>query len=137
MNDYSHPKDAITIYTNPADDLTVTYADTGEVTNSLYNLDYVNEKDKYSLFLNNIHPLVEIENRTADSQDALLLIKDSYANSMVPFLAHHYRKIYVLDTRYYRDGPSSFLEAHRDITDVLLLYNMNTLDGDTGIRGIY
>ena len=56
---------------------------------------------------------------------------------MVPFLAHHYRKIYVLDTRYYRDGPSSFLEAHRDITDVLLLYNMNTLDGDTGIRGIY
>lgn len=137
VNDYSHPKDAITIYTNPADDLTVTYADTGEVTNSLYNLDYVNEKDKYSLFLNNIHPLVEIENRTADSQDALLLIKDSYANSMVPFLAHHYRKIYVLDTRYYRDGPSSFLEAHRDITDVLLLYNMNTLDGDTGIRGIY
>lgn len=137
VNDYSHPKDAITIYTNPADDLTVTYADTGEVANSLYNLDYVNEKDKYSLFLNNIHPLVEIENRTADSQDALLLIKDSYANSMVPFLAHHYRKIYVLDTRYYRDGPSSFLEAHRDITDVLLLYNMNTLDGDTGIRGIY
>lgn len=137
VNDYSHPKDAITIYTNPADDLTVTYADTGEVTNSLYNLDYVNKKDKYSLFLNNIHPLVEIENRTADSQDALLLIKDSYANSMVPFLAHHYRKIYVLDTRYYRDGPSSFLEAHRDITDVLLLYNMNTLDGDTGIRGIY
>ena len=137
VNDYSHPKDAITIYTNPADDLTVTYADTGEVTDSLYNLDYVNEKDKYSLFLNNIHPLVEIENRTADSQDALLLIKDSYANSMVPFLAYHYRKIYVLDTRYYRDGPSSFLEAHRDITDVLLLYNMNTLDGDTGIRGIY
>lgn len=137
VNDYSHPKDAITIYTNPADDLTVTYADTGEVTDSLYNLDYVNEKDKYSLFLNNIHPLVEIENSTAASQDELLLIKDSYANSMVPFLAHHYRKIYVLDTRYYRDGPSSFLEAHRDITDVLLLYNMNTLDGDTGIRGIY
>lgn len=49
VNDYSHPKDAITIYTNPADDLTVTYADTGEVTDRLYNLDYVAEKDKYSL----------------------------------------------------------------------------------------
>ena len=137
VNDYSHPKDAITIYTNPADDLTVTYADTGEVTDRLYNLDYVAEKDKYSLFLNNIHPLVEIENSTAASQDTLMLIKDSYANSMVPFLAHHYNKIYVLDTRYYRDGPSSFLAEHGDITDILLLYNMNTLDGDTGIRGIY
>lgn len=137
VNDYSHPKDTITIYTNPADDLTVTYVDTGEVTDSLYNLDYAAEKDKYSLFLNNIHPLVVIENSTAASQDALMLIKDSYANSVVPFLAHHYKKIYVLDTRYYRDGPSSFLAEHGDITDVLLLYNMNTLDGDTGIRGIY
>lgn len=137
VNDYSHKKDAITIYTNPEDDITVTYADTGEVTDSLYNLDYLEEKDKYSLFLNNIHPLIEIENMAASSQNELMLIKDSYANSIVPFLAHHYRKFYVFDTRYYRDGPSSFLSEHKKITDVLLLYNMNTLDDDTGIRGIY
>lgn len=137
VNDYSHKKDTITIYTNPEDDLTVTYVDTGEVTDSLYNFDYLKEKDKYSLFLNNIHPLIEIENPATASQDTLMLIKDSYANSMVPFLAHHYRKIYVFDTRYYRDGPSSFLSEHPEITDVLLLYNMNTLDTDTGIRGIY
>lgn len=137
VNDYSRKKDAITIYNNPEDDLTVTYIDTGEVTDSLYNLDYLTEKDKYSLFLNNIHPLIEIENKASASQDELMLVKDSYANSMVPFLTHHYRKIYVFDTRYYRDGPSSFLSDHAGITDVLLLYNMNTLDGDTGIRGIY
>ena len=66
-----------------------------------------------------------------------MLIKDSYANSMVPFLAHHYSTIYVFDTRYYRDGPSSFLSEHPEIQNILLLYNMNTLDTDTGIRGIY
>lgn len=137
INDYSHKKDSIIVYTNPDDVLTVTYVDTGEVTDSLYNFDYVKEKDKYSLFLNNIHPLIEIENTAATSQDELMLIKDSYANSMVPFLVHHYRKIYVFDTRYYRDGPSSFLSDHEAITDLLLLYNLNTLDGDTGIRGIY
>lgn len=137
VNDYSHKKDAITVYTNPEDRLRVTYEDTGEVSDSLYNFDYLQEKDKYSLFLNNIHPLVEIENETSSSEDVLMLIKDSYANSMVPFLAHHYRKIYVFDTRYYKDGPSSFLEEHGEVTDVLILYNMNTLDGDTGIRGIY
>ena len=137
INDYGHRRDEITVYTNPEDTLTVTYLDTGEVTDSLYNFDYLEEKDKYSLFLNNIHPLIVIENTSAASQDELMLVKDSYANSMVPFLAHHYRKIYVFDTRYYRDGPSSFLDDHETVTDILLLYNLNTLDGDTGIRGIY
>lgn len=137
VNDYSHKKDEITIFTNPADELVVTYPDTGEVSDSLYNFDYLREKDKYSLFLDNIHSLVEIENKQAPSDAVLMLIKDSYANSMVPFLAHHYRKIYVFDTRYYKEGPSAFLSEHGEVTDVLLLYNMNTLDNDSGIRGIY
>lgn len=137
VNDYSHKSDSITIYTNPFDSLTVHYTDTEEITDSLYNLDYVEQKDKYSLFLNNLHTLIEITNETAESDRELVLIKDSYANSMVPFLAHHYKKIYVFDTRYYKQGPSSFMEEHPSVTDVLLLYNMNTLDTDSGIRGIY
>lgn len=137
VNDYSHKADSITIYTNPVDSLSVNYTDTEEISDSLYNLDYVNQKDKYSLFLNNLHTLIEITNETAESDRELVLIKDSYANSMVPFLAHHYQKIYVFDTRYYKQGPSSFIEEHPGVTDVLLLYNMNTLDSDSGIRGIY
>lgn len=137
VNDYNHKKDSITVYNNPEDHLTVTYTDTGEMSDSLYNFDYLTEKDKYSFFLNNIHSLIEIENQTSSSEDVLMLIKDSYANSIVPFLAHHYRKIYVFDTRYYKDGPSSFLSEHKEINDILLLYNMNTLDTDSGIRGIY
>ena len=113
------------------------YTDTGEVTDSLYNFDYATVKDKYSLFLNNLHPLIEITNETAVSDRELALIKDSYANSMVPFLVHHYKKIYVFDTRYYKQGASEFIKAHPGVTDVLLLYNMNTLDKDLGIRGVY
>ena len=71
------------------------------------------------MFLNNIHPLVEITNETADSDRELVLIKDSYANCMVPFLVNHYRKIYVFDTRYYKGGPSSFINENSRITDVL------------------
>ena len=84
-----------------------------------------------------MHSLIEITNETAGSDRELALIKDSYANSMVPFLAHHYKKIYVFDTRYYKQGPSAFIKEHPGITDVLILYNMNTLDSDLGIRGIY
>lgn len=135
--DYGRMGDEIVIYTNPDDRLQVEYRDNGEVTDSLYNLEYVEKKDKYSLFLNNLHPLIEITNEAAQTGRELVLIKDSYANSMVPFLVHHYKKIYVFDTRYYKDGPSAFIAEHEGVTEVLLLYNMNTLDGDLGVRGVY
>lgn len=137
VNDYSYQGDSITIYSHPEDRLTVTYEDTGEVTDSLYNLAYLEQKDMYSLFLNNLHPLVTVRNENALTDRELVLIKDSYANSLVPFLAHHYSTIYVLDTRYYMRGPSTFLEEHPSATDVLILYNMFTMDTDTGIRGIF
>ena len=137
LHDSTVPGDAITIYENPANELTVSYPDTGEVTDTLYNRDYLAQKDKYSMFLNNLHPLVEITNATADSDRQLALIKDSYANSILPFLVNHYQKIYVFDTRYYRFGPSSFINEHPEVTDVLLLYNMNTIDTDLGIGGIF
>lgn len=137
LHDSTVPGDAITLYENPANQLTVSYPDTGEVTDTLYNRDYLAQKDKYSMFLNNLHPLVEITNATADSDRQLVLIKDSYANSMVPFLVNHYQKIYVFDTRYYRFGPSSFINEHPEVTDVLLLYNMNTIDTDLGVGGIF
>ena len=137
LHDSTVPGDAITLYENPANQLTVSYPDTGEVTDTLYNRDYLTQKDKYSMFLNNLHPLVEITNETADSDRQLVLIKDSYANSMVPFLVNHYQKIYVFDTRYYRFGPSSFINEHPEVTDVLLLYNMNTIDTDLGVGGIF
>lgn len=137
VNDYTRSGEPITVYENPKDRLTVYYEDTKETTDSLYNLDYVEQKDKYSLFLNNLHPLVEITNEAADTDRELVVIKDSYANSMVPFLAHHFKKLYVFDTRYYKWGPSSFIGEHPGVTDVLILYNMNTLDTDLGVRGIF
>ena len=137
LHDSTVPGDAITLYENPANQLTVSYPDTGEVTDTLYNRDYLTQKDKYSMFLNNLHPLVEITNASAASDRQLVLIKDSYANSMVPFLVNHYQKIYVFDTRYYRFGPSSFINEHPEVTDVLLLYNMNTIDTDLGVGGIF
>lgn len=135
--DYTRKGDAITIYTNPLDRLTVKYVDTEETSDSLYNLEYAGVKDKYSLFLDNLHSLIEIENETADSDRELVLVKDSYANSMVPFLVRHYKKIYVFDTRYYKQGVSEFVKGHPGVTDVLILYNMNTLDTDLGVRGVY
>lgn len=137
VNDYTRDGDAITIYENSAQKLTVNYTDTGEVTDSLYNYEYLEKKDKYSFFLNNIHPLIEVTNESADTDRELVLIKDSYANCMVPFLVNHYSKVYVIDPRYYKNAVSELVNENTVRTDVLLLYNMNTIDTDLGIGGIY
>ena len=130
-------KDTITVFAQEDSHLTVNYMDTKEKTDTLYAPAYLETKDKYSYFLNNIHPMIEITNEDTDSEEVLVLIKDSYANCIVPFLVNHYQKIYVVDTRYYKSSVSAFINDNAEVTDVLVLYNMNTIDADLGIGGIY
>ncbi|MGN1074062.1 MAG: DHHW family protein [Eubacteriales bacterium] len=136
FGDYTMPGEEIAVFELPGQELDVLYNDTGETSDSLYNFEYLEKRDKYSLFLNNLHSMVTITNESAGTEDALLVIKDSYANSMIPFLTAHYRTIYVVDPRYYREAPSEFAAAHPEISDVLVLYNLGTMDEDAGIGGI-
>ena len=55
----------------------------------------------------------------------LFVIKDSYANSLIPLLAPHYEKIYVLDLRYFNGKLFPFMESLDEYgnMDVLVLYN--------------
>jgi hypothetical protein len=62
----------------------------------------------------------------------LLVVKDSYANCLIPFLAQHYSAIYVVDLRYYGQ-PVSSLMAREGITECLIVYNLINLNTDTGI----
>lgn len=66
---------------------------------SLYDLDALSQRDKYRVFLSGNHGLVTIENPDA-SGGTLLLVKDSFANCLVPFLARDYRRILLVDERY-------------------------------------
>lgn len=132
-NAYTYEGEEIKVY-NKDFDLNVNYD--GEEINSLYNMDYANKKDKYSLFLNNINSFIEITNKNIKEERSLVIVKDSYANSMVPFLVNHYSKIYVFDPRSYKEPISEFIN-NNNVDDVLVLYNVNTIDSDTGINAIY
>jgi len=103
-----------------------------KTTNSLYEEKYLKEKDKYSYFLNTNQGIIEITNNNIDSNDEILIIKDSFANSFIPILANHYKKIHVIDLRYYNLPISNYIKEN-NIKNVLLLYNINTFDTDTGI----
>jgi len=113
----------------------VYYEDLDSTKDSMYEEKYLNEKDKYSYFLDNNHALITITNKSINNKEELLVIKDSYANSFIPLISKHYKKIHVIDPRYYRLSISDYI-SENNITNILFLYNVLTLDNDMGIVSI-
>lgn len=111
---------------------TVTYVDEEESTDTLYAMEQLQKKDKYAVFLNGNHARIHIKTAHPDGRK-LLVVKDSYANSFIPFLLKHFSEIDVVDLRYYDGELTSFVDEH-DIDDMLLLYNANTFFEDPSIN---
>lgn len=103
--------------------LTVTYEETGAVSDSLYEYSHLDKKDKYSVFLDNNHPLIHI-NTSVKNGRKLMVIKDSYANSLIPFLTNHYEAIDILDLRFLTI-PLQTYAVQNNVDDILLLYNVH------------
>ena len=97
---------------------------------------YLEKKSKYSAFLGETFASASIyptdgSPLASESREKLLLIKDSFAHSLTPFLALHF-DIELIDLRYYKFSTmTSFIEAN-SIDRVLILYNMDSvLNADT------
>lgn len=100
-------------------------------TDSLYDLDKLNGKDKYSVYMGGNNALVEIKTNNKNA-GKLLVIKDSYAHSFVPFAVNHYETSYMVDLRYY-NGSINDLINDNGITDILILYNVMDFVKDSNI----
>ena len=107
------------------------YSDTKEKTTEFYKLNNLKKKDTYTVFGGSNHPIYSIKTPVS-SQRKLLLIKDSYANSFIPFLSQDYGEIIVIDPRYFFDDISEIIKAN-GITDILFLYNANTFFNDNSL----
>lgn len=97
---------------------------------TLFDESKLGEKNKYEVFLGGNYGKVTVDT-TSDSKDSLLIIKDSYANCMMPMLTPFFGKIVLIDPRYFTDGLKETVEEN-GFTHILFLYNLNTLleDGD-------
>lgn len=101
---------------------------------SLYFDKYLTTKDKYSYFVDGVHPLYEIHTNVKNGK-SILLFKDSYAHSVVPFLANHYENIYMIDLRYYNGNVMNYIKSI-GVKDIVFYYNANTFATDNTIKKI-
>lgn len=103
---------------------------------SIYDDEKLQEKDKYAYFLGGNYGQVHIQNQKAASKAKgknILIIKDSFANSFVPFVTQDYENIYMVDLRYYNGDMKAYLQEH-EITDVLVLYNISNFISDRNLH---
>ncbi|MEF9951129.1 MAG: DHHW family protein [Clostridium sp.] len=122
-------KDVIKLYyfKNRIKDYTVEI--NGKTYDNIYFMNRLNEKDKYKVFLNDNYPYIKVNGNPKATED-LVVIKDSYANSLIPFLAEHYKTIHVIDPRYYNTGMDKLIEK---INCKNLIYVMG-LEGSEALR---
>lgn len=67
---------------------------------------------------------------------SLLVVKDSFANCFVPFLAGDYDEILMVDFRYGNENIYDILDDCDGITDVLVMYNTAAFMQDTKLDGL-
>lgn len=104
----------------------------GEERDSIYDEGKKEEKDKYAYFFGGNYGEVQIINEAVEER-RLLIIKDSFANSMVPFLLRDYSEIQMLDMRYFKGSVQDFLEEY-GADEILILYEISNFAQDKNLN---
>ncbi|MDO5125889.1 MAG: DHHW family protein [Ruminococcus sp.] len=111
---------------------TVEYVKEGRTSSSLIDKSFLDKKDKYASFLGGNFSRVNIKSEESAVDEKVLILKDSYANAMLPYLANQYSDLTVVDMRYYHfeEQTVSELVKNEGIDRVILIYNMDFINSD-------
>lgn len=97
----------------------------------LYDESRLNEKDKYAMFLGGNTPRVTIETGHSD-KPSLCIIRDSYADCLLPFLLEDFSRIDLIDLRYYKSSLSQYINE-RQFDMVLVMYSVSNFCEDENL----
>lgn len=117
--------DTLELYRYEGDDLYRVTVDGEERAKGLYFFDKLESKDKYAVFLGGNYAHLTVESTTDTARPRLIIIKDSYANSLVPFLALHF-DIELIDPRYYISS-AEYTQILKKADRVLILQGIDTI----------
>ena len=124
--------DSMEIFVTEPEGLEITnYPQGSPVEGQLYDWSRLEVKDKYSFFYGGNTPLLEIETGV-EGAPSLLILRDSYMDSLSPFLLEGYSRIHILDLRYYRASLSDYI-AQNGFDDVLVCYSIDNFSTDSNI----
>ncbi len=101
----------------------------GNKKESLFFKEKLCEKNHYEVFLGSNRAKVSVTT-VLEGDRKLLVIKDSFANCMIPMLTPYFSKIVIVDPRYMTESIEGIMNEDT-FTDILFLYNANTFFDDS------
>ncbi len=90
-------------------------------------------RDKYAALLYGNHGHITLVNQTAGARGTLLVIKDSFANALLPRLAQQYARVDAVDPRYFTGSLHKLAEAIQ-AEEMLCLYGLSTFSTDRSLQ---
>jgi len=88
---------------------------------ALYADSFLEKKDKYSYFLGGNQSLCVIETEHTDAP-SVLVVRDSYSDSLAPWLTQRFSQIHLFDLRYNLTSIRDYVARH-NIDSVVVLYS--------------
>lgn len=79
---------------------------------------------KYLAFIAGDNPYTVIHNKKLTDGSSCIVVKESYGNAFVPYLADHYQTVYVIDYRYWEGNLRDFIKKKKS-RDVILINNIS------------
>lgn len=92
---------------------------------------FLQVKDKYSYFLGGVQGLRVIQTQKTDGPK-VLIIRDSYTDSLAPFLTERFSEIHLFDLRYNATSVRDYI-AQNDIDSVVVLYSFSNFATDKNL----
>ena len=134
---YTKPDNIELWHSKQKQDINVTITDGGKTikNDSVFFTQRLKEDDKYPVYLDGNHPYTVITNdvlKQNGNDKKLLVIKDSFAHSLVPFLADHYSEIIMIDMRYYKQNVTKLIE-NTGVDQILFIYSIDNLATDADV----
>jgi len=100
-----------------------------ETYNTLYDNSKLKGKNKYQYFLHG-DPGFAVISGNKNKSNEIIVFKDSYAHSFIPFLTNNYGKIHVVDPRYYNIDLEDYLNENPNISDALFINNIQSFNSN-------
>ncbi len=94
---------------------------------AVYEEEHLKNVDAYDVFLSGATPLLFLENKNASTNKELILFRDSFGSSLAPLLLENYRRITLIDLRYFSSkllGEIKEIDFTRENQDILFLYSI-------------
>ncbi|HDR7515153.1 secondary cell wall polysaccharide O-acetyltransferase PatB1 [Bacillus mobilis] len=124
---YYTPKDGFNFTSVTAKDVTGTVH---QNLDSIYGVEKQKDTTSYAGYYTDDYPEIIFENNNAPNEVRALVLKDSFANAIVPHLAQSFKHTSILDLRHYHEKDVYQYIKDNNINMVLFVYSDSNLSGD-------